>query len=54
MQLKNTSREVTRRLHEPRLTLFRSKKEMGRVLSDTLLAKLTSHNVILEFTNFEK
>ncbi len=54
MQLKNTSREVTRRLHEPRLTLFRSKKEMGRVLSDTLLTKLTSHNVILEFTNFEK
>jgi len=46
MQLTNTSREVTRRLHEPRLTLFRRKKGLGRVLSDTLLTKLASHNVI--------
>ncbi len=54
MKLKNTSREVTRRLHDPRLTLFRSQKGLSRVLSDTLLVELTSHNVILEFTNFEK
>jgi hypothetical protein len=37
MKLKNTSREVTRRHHETRLTLFRSKKGLGGVLSDTLL-----------------
>ncbi len=54
MQFKNTSQEVTRRLHEPRLTLLWSKQGLGCVLSDTLLIKLTSHNVILEFKNFEK
>ncbi len=54
MQLKNTSREVKRRLHEPRLNLFWSKNGMGRVLRDELLTELTSHNLILEFTNFKK